>query len=142
MTISTRFSRENREEKRGCCREKRKGKQTGCERKTSYSLNHHRQKYSQRGSRVGTPTHGPASACSEMSIAALVLAKHARSGLVRAMRGAESRGNFFFFIFLRRFFQPEKEKSRPNSKPCTPPSFSSASLSPPPLSARRRRRLS
>ena len=38
MTISTEFSRENREEKRGCCREKRKGKQTGCERKTSYSL--------------------------------------------------------------------------------------------------------
>ena len=38
LTISTQFSRENREEKRGCCREKRKGKQTGCERKTSYSL--------------------------------------------------------------------------------------------------------
>ena len=36
---------------------------------------------------MGTPTHGPASACSEMSIAALVLAKHARTGLVRAMRG-------------------------------------------------------
>ena len=29
LTISTQFSRENREEKRGCCREKRKGKQTG-----------------------------------------------------------------------------------------------------------------
>ena len=28
---SAQFSRENREEKRGCCREKRKGKQTGCE---------------------------------------------------------------------------------------------------------------
>ena len=38
LTISTEFSREKREEKRGCCREKRKGKQTGCERKTSYSL--------------------------------------------------------------------------------------------------------
>ena len=36
---------------------------------------------------MGIPTHGPASACSEMSIAALVLAKHARTGLVRAMRG-------------------------------------------------------
>ena len=36
---------------------------------------------------MGTPTHDPASACSEMSIAALVLAKHARTGLVRAMRG-------------------------------------------------------
>ena len=36
---------------------------------------------------MGTPTHGPASACSEMSIAALVLAKHERTGLVRAMRG-------------------------------------------------------
>ena len=36
---------------------------------------------------MGTPTHGPASACSEMSIAALVLAAHARTGLVRAMRG-------------------------------------------------------
>ena len=32
LTISTEFSRENREEKRGCCREKRKGKETGCER--------------------------------------------------------------------------------------------------------------
>ena len=40
-----------------------------------------------RGAAVGTPTHGPASACSEMSIAALVLAAHARTGLVRAMRG-------------------------------------------------------
>ena len=43
-----------------------------------------------RGAAVGTPTHGshdPASACSEMSIAALVLAKHERTGLVRAMRG-------------------------------------------------------
>ena len=38
LTISTQFSRENREETRGCCREKRKGKQTGCERKTWYSL--------------------------------------------------------------------------------------------------------
>ena len=38
LTISTEFSREKREEKRGCCREKRKGKQTGCERKTLYSL--------------------------------------------------------------------------------------------------------
>ena len=38
LTISTEFSRERREEKRGCCREKRKGKQTGCERKTLYSL--------------------------------------------------------------------------------------------------------
>ena len=37
MTISTQISRENREEKRGCCREKRKGKQTGCERQTSDS---------------------------------------------------------------------------------------------------------
>ena len=37
LTISTEFSREKREEKRGCCREKRKGKQTGCERKTSPS---------------------------------------------------------------------------------------------------------
>ena len=36
---------------------------------------------------MGTPTHDPASACSEMSIAALVLAKHERTGLVRAMRG-------------------------------------------------------
>ena len=36
---------------------------------------------------MGPPTHGPASACSEMSIAALVLAKHERTGLVRAMRG-------------------------------------------------------
>ena len=36
---------------------------------------------------MGTPTHDPASACSEMSIAALVLAAHARTGLVRAMRG-------------------------------------------------------
>ena len=34
LTISTEFSREKREEKRGCCREKRKGKQTGCERQT------------------------------------------------------------------------------------------------------------
>ena len=34
LTISTQSSRENREEKRGCCREKRKGKQTGCERQT------------------------------------------------------------------------------------------------------------
>ena len=34
LTISTEFSRENREEKRGCCREKRKGKETGCERQT------------------------------------------------------------------------------------------------------------
>ena len=39
LTISTQFSRENREEKRGCCREKRKGKQTGCERQTSYIPN-------------------------------------------------------------------------------------------------------
>ena len=38
LTISTEFSRENREEKRGCCREKRKGKQTGCERQSIYSL--------------------------------------------------------------------------------------------------------
>ena len=38
LTISTQFSRENREEKRGCCREKRKGKETGCERKSMYSL--------------------------------------------------------------------------------------------------------
>ena len=38
LTISTQFSRENREEKRGCCREERKGKQPGCERKTWYSL--------------------------------------------------------------------------------------------------------
>ena len=38
LTISTEFSRENREEKRGCCREKRKGKETGCERKSIYSL--------------------------------------------------------------------------------------------------------
>ena len=52
LTISTEFSRENREEKRGCCREKRKGKQTGCERKTSYSLtgnkktvSHHRRRW-------------------------------------------------------------------------------------------------
>ena len=37
LTISTEFSREKREEKRGCCREKRKGKQTGCERQTSLS---------------------------------------------------------------------------------------------------------
>ena len=37
LTISTEFSGK-REEKRGGCREKRKGKQTGCERKTSYSL--------------------------------------------------------------------------------------------------------
>ena len=37
LTISTQFSRENREEKRGCCREKRKGKQTGCERQTVLS---------------------------------------------------------------------------------------------------------
>ena len=37
LTISTEFSRENREEKRGCCRENRKGKQMGCERKTSLS---------------------------------------------------------------------------------------------------------
>ena len=37
LTISTQFSRENREENRGCCREKRKGKPTGCERKTSDS---------------------------------------------------------------------------------------------------------
>ena len=36
---------------------------------------------------MGTPTHGPASACSEMSIAALVLAVYVRTGLVRAMRG-------------------------------------------------------
>ena len=36
---------------------------------------------------MGTPTHDPASACSELSIAALVLAKHERTGLVRAMRG-------------------------------------------------------
>ena len=35
MTILTEFSRENREENRGGCREKRKGKQTGCERQTS-----------------------------------------------------------------------------------------------------------
>ena len=34
MTILTEFSRENREENRGGCREKRKGKQTGCERQT------------------------------------------------------------------------------------------------------------
>ena len=34
LTISTQFSRENREEKRGCCREKRKGKHTGCDRQT------------------------------------------------------------------------------------------------------------
>ena len=39
LTISTEFSREKREEKRGCCREKRKGKETGCERKSIYSLN-------------------------------------------------------------------------------------------------------
>ena len=39
LTISTEFSRENREEKRGCCREKRKGKETGCERKSLFSLN-------------------------------------------------------------------------------------------------------
>ena len=32
---------------------------------------------------MGTPTHDPASACSEMSIAALVLAKHERTGLTR-----------------------------------------------------------
>ena len=53
LTISTEFSRENREKREGaverflaipnkfvclCCREKGKGKQTGCERKTSYSL--------------------------------------------------------------------------------------------------------
>ena len=37
LTISTQISRENREEKRACCREKRKGKQMGCERKTSLS---------------------------------------------------------------------------------------------------------
>ena len=37
LTISTEFSREKREEKRGCCREKRKGKQTGCERQTVLS---------------------------------------------------------------------------------------------------------
>ena len=37
LTISTQLSRENREEKRGCCREKRKGKQTGCERKSLFS---------------------------------------------------------------------------------------------------------
>ena len=36
---STEFSREKREEKRGCCREKRKGKQTGCERQTVLSPN-------------------------------------------------------------------------------------------------------
>ena len=36
---------------------------------------------------MGTPTHDPAVACSEISIAALVLAKHERTGLVRAMRG-------------------------------------------------------
>ena len=42
LTISTQFSRENREEKRGCCREKRKGKQTGCERQSIYSLSHRR----------------------------------------------------------------------------------------------------
>ena len=36
LTISTEFSREKREEKRGCCREKRKGKQTGCERQTLF----------------------------------------------------------------------------------------------------------
>jgi len=35
---------------------------------------------------VGTPTHGPAGACSEMSIAALVLAKHERTGLVRVAK--------------------------------------------------------
>ena len=40
MTISTQFSRENREEKRGCCREKWKGKQTGCERQTGLSPSH------------------------------------------------------------------------------------------------------
>ena len=38
LTISTEFSREKREEKRGCCREKRKGKETGCERKSVCSL--------------------------------------------------------------------------------------------------------
>ena len=37
MTILTEFSRENREENRGGCREKRKGKQTGCERQTLFS---------------------------------------------------------------------------------------------------------
>ena len=41
LTISTEFSRENREEKRGCCREKRKGKETGCERKSIFSLTEH-----------------------------------------------------------------------------------------------------
>ena len=35
--------------------------------------------YIVRGAAVGTPTHGPVSACSEMSIAALVLAAHMRA---------------------------------------------------------------
>jgi len=47
---------------------------------------HHRQKCKLvRG--VGIPTHGPASARSEVSIAVLVLAKHLRTGLERAIRG-------------------------------------------------------
>ena len=36
---------------------------------------------------MGIPAHVHASARSEMSIAALVFAKHARTGLVRAIRG-------------------------------------------------------
>ena len=48
-------------------------------------ITNHRQKCnSQRGSRVGIPAHGLASARSEVSIAALVFAKHARP--VRAIR--------------------------------------------------------
>ena len=37
--ISTEFPRETREETRGCCRETRKGNETGCARKHGYSLN-------------------------------------------------------------------------------------------------------
>ena len=36
--ISTEFPRETREETRGCCRETRKGNETGCARKHGYSL--------------------------------------------------------------------------------------------------------
>ena len=50
---------------------------------------HHGQKYSQRGRQAaGTPTHGPASACGEMSIAALVLATHDRTGSARLLHSA------------------------------------------------------
>ena len=55
LTISTEFSREKREEKRGCCREKRKGKQTGCERKTSLSPKRIRVHAVQKLVRCGMP---------------------------------------------------------------------------------------